>query len=82
MLNFENDYMRGACPEVMQALVRTNMEQTLGYGDDPYTAAAVEKIREAYEAPKCEIIEMQNEGVLCQSGGNGGRYSERDYSNW
>lgn len=24
--------------------------------------------REAYEAPKCEIIEMQNEGVLCQSG--------------
>ena len=37
-------------------------------------------VREAYEAPKCEIIEMQNEGVLCQSGGNGGRYSERDYS--
>lgn len=25
-------------------------------------------VREAYEAPKCEIIEMQNEGVLCQSG--------------
>ena len=24
--------------------------------------------REAYEAPKCEIIEMQNEGVLCGSG--------------
>lgn len=24
--------------------------------------------REAYEAPKCEIIEMQQEGVLCQSG--------------
>lgn len=23
--------------------------------------------REAYEAPKCEIIEMQNEGVLCAS---------------
>ena len=26
--------------------------------------------REAYEAPKCEIIEMQNEGVLCQSASN------------
>ena len=25
-------------------------------------------VREAYEAPKCEIIEMQNEGVLCASG--------------
>lgn len=24
--------------------------------------------REAYEAPKCEIIEVQNEGVLCGSG--------------
>lgn len=23
--------------------------------------------REAYEAPKCEIIEMQQEGVLCGS---------------
>lgn len=23
--------------------------------------------KEAYEAPKCEIIEMQNEGVLCAS---------------
>lgn len=24
-------------------------------------------VREAYEAPKCEMIEMQNEGVLCAS---------------
>lgn len=23
--------------------------------------------KEAYEAPKCEIIEIQNEGVLCLS---------------
>ena len=49
MLNFEN------CPEVMQALVRTNMEQTLGYGDDPYTAAAVEKIRAACGCPEAQI---------------------------
>jgi len=26
--------------------------------------------KEAYEAPKCEIIEMQNEGVLCGSASN------------
>ena len=26
-------------------------------------------VREAYEAPKCEIIEIQNEGVLCLSDG-------------
>ena len=36
--------------------------------------------REAYEAPMCEIIEMQQEGVLCLSGGNGGSYNEDDYS--
>ena len=34
------------------------------------TNVNTEKIREAYEAPKCEIIEMQNEGVLCGSGRN------------
>lgn len=28
-----------------------------------------ETILEAYEAPKCEIIEMQQEGVLCSSAG-------------
>ena len=26
--------------------------------------------REVYEAPKCEIIEMQQEGVLCGSYGS------------
>ena len=26
--------------------------------------------REAYEAPKCEIIELQQEGVLCGSNGS------------
>lgn len=55
MLNFENDYMRGACPEVMEALVRTNMEQTLGYGDDPYTAAAVDKVRSACGCPDAQV---------------------------
>ena len=68
MLNFENDYMRGACPEVMQALVRTNMEQTLGYGDDPYTAAAVEKIRAACGCPEAQINALAACAVLrhCQ----------------
>ena len=45
MLNFENDYMRGACPEVMQALVRTNMEQTLGYGEKSARPAAAPRPR-------------------------------------
>ena len=38
--------------------------------------------REAYEAPKCEIIEMQQEGVLCGSAGND-PYTEKNWgSSW
>ena len=25
-----------------------------------------------YEAPACEVVELKLQGVLCQSGGNGG----------
>ena len=39
MLNFECDYMKGACPAVLRRLVETNMDETLGYGADPYSAA-------------------------------------------
>lgn len=28
--------------------------------------------KEVYEAPKCEIIEIENEGVLCGSGYDAG----------
>lgn len=36
--------------------------------------------REAYEAPKCEIIEIQQEGVLCGSFGTGhDGYGNGDY---
>lgn len=41
-----------------------------------------ENAREAYEAPKCEMIEMQNEGVLCGSvveGSRFGSFGEDDY---
>lgn len=32
----------------------------------------------AYEAPKCEIIEVQNEGVLCQSASSES-FTEQDW---
>lgn len=42
----------------------------------------LEEGREAYEAPKCEIIELQQEGVLCGSyGANNENYQNGDY-NW
>ena len=39
--------MSGAHPKVMERLLETNFEQTTGYGTDPYTARAIELIKEA-----------------------------------
>lgn len=50
-LYFDTDYMEGAHPEVMKRLVDTNLEHTVGYGSDSYSAQAREAIREACDAP-------------------------------
>ena len=44
MQHFDCDYMEGAHPLILEALVRTNMEKTVGYGVDEYCASAREKI--------------------------------------
>lgn len=36
-MHFDTDYMEGAHPDVMRRLLETNLEQTVGYGSDPYT---------------------------------------------
>ena len=45
MIYFNNDYAEGCHEKVMEALVRTNMEQTPGYGEDKFCASAAAKIR-------------------------------------
>ena len=55
MLHFDTDYMEGAHPEVMRRLVETNLEQTVGYGGDAYTARAKDLIREACGQPQAEV---------------------------
>ena len=45
MIYFNNDYSEGCHQKVLDALIRTNMAQTLGYGEDEYCAAAAAKIR-------------------------------------
>ena len=45
MIYFNNDYSEGCHRKVLDALIRTNMEQTLGYGEDEYCARAAAKIR-------------------------------------
>ncbi len=51
MRTFECDYTEGAHPKILDALIRTNLEQMSGYGFDPYTAKAADKIKAAIGAP-------------------------------
>ncbi len=47
MIRFNCDYNEGAHPRILDALVNTNMVQTVGYGEDEYCAAAREAIKKA-----------------------------------
>lgn len=51
-MNFNSDYTRGAHPRVLQRLVETNMQQTSGYGTDPYTEEAKHLILSACGIPE------------------------------
>lgn len=55
MIHFDCDYMCGAHPDVLAALVRTNAEQTPGYGADPHTARASNLVRQAFGVPDAEV---------------------------
>lgn len=55
MIYFNCDYNEGAHEKVLQRLVETNMEQTEGYGCDPYCRAAEELIRRKCQAPDAAV---------------------------
>lgn len=55
MIYFDSDYMEGAHPEVMHRLMKTNLEHTVGYGEDPYSAHARQLIREACQTPEALV---------------------------
>lgn len=46
MYSFRNDYSEGAHPRILSALVETNLEQTIGYGEDKFCREAAELIKE------------------------------------
>ena len=56
MISFENDYIAGAHPKILQRLVETNLESLSGYGSDPYCESASRKIREACACPEAEVF--------------------------
>ena len=47
MIYFNNDYSEGCHEKILEALQRTNLEQTPGYSEDHYCASAAAKIRKA-----------------------------------
>jgi len=55
MYRFECDYTEGAHPKILEALTRTNMEQTKGYGEDAHCENARRLIREACKYPDMEV---------------------------
>ena len=55
MIYFDSDYMAGAHPEVMQRLIDTNLEHTVGYGGDQYTANSIDLIRKACGLPNAQV---------------------------
>lgn len=58
MIYFRSDYSQGAHPKVMDALMRTNMEHTDGYGLDAHCEHAAQMIRELIGISDCEVHMM------------------------
>ena len=55
MIQFQCDYSEGAHPRILERLVQTNLEQTVGYGEDQYCGRARDLIREACNAPEADV---------------------------
>lgn len=55
MIYFDTDYMAGAHPKVLERLVDTNSQQTVGYGSDEYTVRAKEIVKKACNAPDARV---------------------------
>ena len=53
--SFESDYNNGCLPEILRRLSETNDEKASGYGFDPYTERAKDRIRKACEMTEAEV---------------------------
>ena len=52
---FASDSMEGAHPRLMARLNETNLERSAGYGLDPYSESARDRIREACACPEADV---------------------------
>src|ERR1051325_9925923 len=52
---FFDDYSEGAHPRILEALVRTNLQQEPGYVMDSFALEATEFIRQKFGAPEADV---------------------------
>lgn len=55
MYQFQCDYSEGAHPMIMQRLMETNLEQTVGYGMDEYCEQAREAVKKAVGCEDADV---------------------------
>jgi len=55
MVSFESDYINGAHPKVLEAIIQSNNEVLSGYGNDRYCESAKEKIKKACDCPNAQV---------------------------
>lgn len=86
MIRYECDYLEGAHPQILDMMVKTNMDQTPGYGEDSYCEEARELIRKACKREDMDVhflvggtqanstvissILRPHQGVLCADSGH------------
>ena len=86
MIYFNCDYNEGAHPQVLRQLEKTNLEQTVGYGNDPYCEEARQRICQLCAQPDADVqllvggtqansiviasILRPHQGVLCADTGH------------
>ena len=55
MIYFRSDYSQGAHPDVLQALIDTNLEHTDGYALDSHSEHAAQMIKDLIGRQDCEV---------------------------
>jgi len=55
MYSFKNDYSEGAHPNILKALMESNMEQTDGYGEDKYSIGAIKLLKDKLKRSDVDI---------------------------
>lgn len=55
MYSFKNDYSEGADPRILNALIKSNLEQVDGYGEDHYSIEAAELLKNKIKLNNVDI---------------------------